>query len=384
MNRILLALIIFQGRQAFAQQLCEVTQDETGRIISTCTIYNQSQVSGAVPFPSHAQRKYLGTRYLTYPTWGKGKIQIDPGSPEIPCELAFDMVSSDLLCKLNGELTANHIAPYMFEVDGMRYYRQNTLLAGQKAAHIYTNLLHTGPTQLLLSMQKVLLVESVPTNGYTKVNEFAGTFALKKNYFVQKGDARPELIALTKSALLKVLFEQADALAKFIRTETLTVDEVARVIMYYDELNAEANKTKPALNAEPVFTQFLHDNIVYPSQGWQNQLYARVYVGFDVNSAGRLKNITLLSPTNVGYGFDLAVTQGLGKYLKLKPTYAGSYVLPVAFTLTNLKDRQAAYTPINKLDESRLGNRTVLEELVVPVTIKKSVEKPREIWGYYN
>ena len=173
-------------------------------------------------------------------------------------------------------------------------------------------------------------------------------------------------------------------IAAFIRSEQLTVQEVSRVLVYYDNLMALASVNKPALSFDPVFNQFLHDYITYPNLAWLNYVYGRVYVGFDVTRYGQITNITLLSPENIGFGFDVTVTQALEKYVRLKPDFAGHYALPVAFTLTNRKEKSGPYIPRNTLPSDKFGNRIVLEEFVVPIVLSKPVATTREVWGYYK
>lgn len=379
MNRYILTLIVCSYRIASAQSptdRCTVSVEANGQVVTTCDSYDNS---------SNTNRQYrlAGTRYLSYPIWEKGTIQMDPGSQELACELAFDMVSNDLLCRLNGDLTANHIAPYTFEIKGLRYYKQPIGFMGEKS-HLYATIVHDGPTQLQRTSRKVLRTDTQVSNGYNKVGEFAGYYAQKEVYLIRKGDARPEFIEPTKRSLVRVLFEHAEQINDFIKVEKLSLEEVTRVLTYFDELVVEDRKTKPALSVEPVFTQFLHETILYPSQGWLNQLYARVYVGFEVSSTGQIQHVELLSPSNVGYNFDLSVLQGMKKYVQLRPEYAGRYVLPVAFTFANQKDRGKVYQPINKLDESRLEGRTLLDELIVSIEVKKPISMAREVWGYYK
>jgi hypothetical protein len=133
-----------------------------------------------------------------------------------------------------------------------------------------------------------------------------------------------------------------------------------------------------------VFSQELHNTITYPGTAWIQAVYSRVYAGFEVSELGAVKNVTILSPENAGFGFSSAVRQALEKLPRLGPGLAGTYALPVTFTYTNSLEKTGTHWPVNRLADEYLNGRTLLDEFVVPIVVSKPAISTREVWGYYK
>ncbi|MVM37894.1 hypothetical protein GO730_10315 [Spirosoma sp. HMF3257] len=103
---------------------------------------------------------------------------------------------------------------------------------------------------------------------------------------------------------------------------------------------------------------------------------------------GHIKEIRPLSPVNVGYGFLETALKALKRVPALSASYAGLYVLPIAFCYTNLSDKNHVhYIPRNLLLSEKVANRQLLDELRVAVEVTKSSLLDRVIqgvWGYYK
>jgi hypothetical protein len=375
----ILVLICFSGVVAWSQ--CITEKDVNGQIVTTCDVYRTEGGYGQSNGPSHKKVVYLGTPYLTFPTWLKGTIQLDQGGQALACYLAYDVVANRVQCKFDSSLTISNVTPYSFTIHGMTFTRQVNSALGVDY-QLYTTRLNTGQTLLSKRISSQLVTGSVD-NGYTKSSPFQGSYQPRVTYYIRKGDAEPESTDLSRKSLLAILHEQAEIMAPRLSNRTLTPEEVVQVLSEYDALMAVTNRQKPPLSADPVFNQLLHTSIKYPNQAWNGSVYGRVYVGFEINESGQLVNINTLSPPNVGFGLDDAVKQGLRKITKLKPDYKGTYCLPVAFTYTNTVDKHGPYTPLNVLPTERMQNRTLLTEVVIPVQIAKPVATTREVWGYY-
>lgn len=371
----ILALICFSGVVAWSQ--CITEKDVNGQIVTTCDVYR----FGENYAPGHKKVVYLGTPYLTFPTWLKGTIQLDQGGQVLACYLAYDLVANTVQCKFDSSLTVSNVTPYAFTIHDMTFTRQMNSALGVDY-QIYTTRLNTGETTLSKRISSQLVLRPVD-NGYVKSAPFDGSYQPRVTYYIRKGDAEPESTDLSRKSLLAILHEQAETMAPRLSNRTLTPEEVVQILSEYDALMAVANRQKPPLSADPVFNQLLYTSIKYPNQAWNSSVYGRVYVGFEINESGQLVNINTLSPPNVGFGFDETVKQALRKITRLKPDYKGSYCLPVAFTYTNTVDKQGTYAPLNVLPAERMQNRTLLTEVVIPIQIAKPVATTREVWGYY-
>ncbi|NID09627.1 TonB family protein [Fibrivirga algicola] len=373
---VLLVLLISGVHASLAQ--CVVSKDVYGQIVTTCEVYE----SGSSTAPSHKQETYLGSPFLTYPAWQMGRVQIEPGGKEITCELAYDLVANEVLCHFEANSSLTRLTPYAFTIGGLTFVRQLSSLSAGMAKR-YTTVLYEGPTKLTKSIAS-RLIPTLTTNGYDKRSVFAGYYQQKETYYIQKGDAQPELTDLDEASLLKTLHGRQTPLATNASTKQLPISEAIRLVMVYDAASAVANRTKPALSADALFNQQLTKELVYPNQAWLAGVYGRVYVGFTINEQGQIGDVATLSPENVGYGLDKAAKRALQQTGTLKPAYQGRYVLPVAFTYDHTQDTRDAYLPVNLLTPERYADRVLLTEFVVPIKVAKPVSTIREVWGFYK
>ncbi|WP_080236879.1 hypothetical protein [Spirosoma rigui] len=371
----ILAFLYLSGVAAWSQ--CVTEKDVNGQVVTNCDVYRLGENYA----PSYKRTIYQGTPYLTFPTWLKGTVQLDKGGKELPCLLAYDLVSNTVQCQFDNNPTVSSVTPVAFTVNGLTFTRQMSSVLGVDY-QFYTTRLNTGQTTLLKRVSSRLVLGAV-ANGYDKSVPFQGAYQPKVTYYIRKGDAEPEPTDLSRKSLLAILHDQAEAIGPALSSRALTPERVIQVLSDYDALMAVANRQKPPLSADPVFNQLVHTFIKYPNQAWNSSVYSRIYVGFDINENGQLVNINTLSPPNVGFGFDDAVKQGLRKLSRVNPDYKGTYCLPVAFTYTNTVDKQGTYTPLNVLPAERMANRTLLAEVIIPVQIAKPVTTTREVWGYY-
>ncbi|WP_421825820.1 hypothetical protein [Larkinella sp.] len=354
---------------------CTVTKDGYGQVITTCQV--NEYASGNAPL--NKQVTFLGSEYISFPAFQKGRIRLDQSGQELACQLAYNVVSHEVLYRFADDLTVKTVVPYAFVLNGIEYIRQSKSAMGINYT-LYTTELSSGQTKLLKSL-KGRFVKTPINNGYDKDRPFAGYYQVDQRYYLQKGDAVPQPINLTKNALLSVLGDQKEIIDSKLPNRQLTVEQVIEVVRLYDSLTVSNQLHSTSLSTDAAFREGLRLQITYPVQAWNAQVYARVYVGFEITEAGQLATIQLLSPENVGYGFGQEVTNALSKLPKTKPEYAGRYALPVTFTYTTASDK---FVPVNTLSADLLKGRTVLSEFVVNQKMGKDGAKNREVWGYYK
>jgi hypothetical protein len=377
----LLSVILSQASgQTAAVGPYTIYKDDNGQILTTFDVYYTGTNSSAVA--AHNEITYLGSPFLTFPIWQKGTIRLDKGGEEIACELAYNLVTTEVFCRFGIDQTEKVIAPEFFTINNVQYVRQQSKLAGVDYK-LYTSILYDGRTKLLESPSSQLKPTTYINTKYSRDPSVKGIYEPLTNYFIRKGYAQPEIVKLTKTSLLSVLYDKAEQLRNRISKEKLTVDEVIDLLTYYDSLVATDSKDKSALLIDPVFTKALHDNLTYPTYAQNQAIYGRVYAAFDINEQGLIKNIAILSPENASFRFDLIVKKALQKLLPVESSLKGKYILPVAFTFTNTKEGES-YVPANRLPEERLIGRQVLEEYIVPAVVAKSFTGAREVWGYYK
>lgn len=386
---LLLCTVALSATTGYSQ--LTVYQDRKGYVFTTVDEYGPGTVSAT----AYKRLTYAGSPFLTYPVWLPGRVKIDAQGKYIPCEIAYNLVENRVMCRFSGDSTGQTLRPARFIIGNDEFVRQQNRQTGADYK-IYTKALYDGPTKLLLSMAKRMdpYASASAKNGYEKETSVNGQYVLEETYFIRKGEARPEAISLTKSAVLAVLYEQADKLAPRLSSRRLAPADLVAILPYYDSLMTVSRAAQsdsgshvlsniPICN-DPVFTQTLHQHIVYPGAAWVQAVYSRVYAGFEVDQQGRVKNVTILSPDNAGMGFAKAVRAGLEKLPVLNPALAGTYALPVAFTYTNQKESNHSHVPVNRLPDDRLTGRTLLDELVVPIVVAKPILTSREVWGYFK
>lgn len=231
-----------------------------------------------------------------------------------------------------------------------------------------------------MGMSRYLSTSPGGGDGYVPDGRYNGVYTTKYNYFIQKGEARPEQINLSKKSVLTILYEYADQIDSRLPNEKLTTDDVRSVLQQYDSLMTANSAARLPLDNDAVFNQAVRERITYPSQAWNKGVYGRVYVGFQIDRTGKVNNVTLLSPENGDYGFDYVVKQSVKKLPVLKPDYVGTYVLPVAFTLTNQLDGTKTL-PVGTLSTGQVGDRVMLAEIKILFSTAKPIANAREVWG---
>ncbi|MBC8153233.1 MAG: energy transducer TonB [Bacteroidetes bacterium] len=119
-----------------------------------------------------------------------------------------------------------------------------------------------------------------------------------------------------------------------------------------------------ALNDDPVFNRVLSRRVSYPVMALRSATYGRVYAGFDIDARGHLRNVAILGPENTGVGFEYEVRTALKRMPPLHPRYAGRYVLPVSFVLTNSGERAEPYVPTQTRPRRDFGDRLLLGDVI--------------------
>ena len=118
---------------------CVVSQDEHKQIITRYESYDFNSATAA----AHRAQTYLGNQYLTFPIWQNGTIRIDQGGKEISCEIAYDLIRNEVMCRFDGGSTASHIIPYEFTILGIKFIRQLNSRLGIDY-QLYSTLLYDG------------------------------------------------------------------------------------------------------------------------------------------------------------------------------------------------------------------------------------------------
>ncbi|AKD58611.1 hypothetical protein SD10_17900 [Spirosoma radiotolerans] len=357
-----------------------VYQEKDGNVFTSVDDYSPGMTS------TYTRTTYMGSPFLTFPVWQPGKIRLDMEGRTVDCQLAYNLNTNEVLCRFDGDSAIKTVTPEFFSINNTEYVRQQNKLAGMDY-RMYFSTVHSGPTKLLKSLSNQLTymnsAEQVNMRHYKDLN-LRGIYRTVTKYFVQKENAEPTLISFSRKSLLDVLADQSEALADKIPNRELTTSDVINILNYYDLRVAEARQNRAHLSKEEVFREILQNKINYPGWVGNQGIYGRVYAGFDVDSLGLVRNVVILSPDNMGFGFTFEVKRALETLSNIDPHFRGAYALPIAFTFTNSKENSGPHIPTNRLPEDRYQNRTLLEEVTIPFVVAKSSVVPREVWGYYK
>lgn len=355
-----------------------VYQNDNGQLFTTFETYSSGVNAGA-----RTQTTYQGSPFLTFPIWQPGTVLLDKHGKQIDAELAYNVVNNQVLYRFPGDSAVQIITPETFTINSDRFiHPQGTISA--TTFRPYLMVLSDGPTKLLKGISRQLRANT-RLDSYSKDIYTLGAYITKTDYYIQKGEAKPELVNLAKpNSILAVLYEQTDRIKTQLPDKPLTPEALIPILDYYDNLMAADRTTKSPLMGNLTFTQVLHQKITYPSYAQSQGIYGRVYAGFDIDNQGNIKNVTILSPENAGFRFDILVRNTLEKMPPVNPDLRGTYVLPVAFILTNTKESSEPHIPVNQLSDDRLSGKTVLDEFTVKTTISKPGITSREVWGYYK
>ncbi|GAA4413948.1 hypothetical protein GCM10023187_42800 [Nibrella viscosa] len=208
-----------------------MAKDARGRVVTICVMYYAQimpQTTG-MGGPSHREITYLGSEFFGFPIWQDGTIQI--GSRQIRCSLAYNLMSDELLVKLQNSETIQKVTPEAFTIGSNRFVWDGTKGKGNR----YYLVLNDGPTRLLKTF-KCQLKAAVTNNGYTnsKEEEFDGHYEIQEQYYIKKGSAAPESVYLTRKSVLAALGDQAEKVLHELPRRKLTEEQVIQALSHYN------------------------------------------------------------------------------------------------------------------------------------------------------
>ncbi|QMW05034.1 hypothetical protein [Spirosoma foliorum] len=382
MIRLVLLLCTLSVLKTYGQIV--VYKDDKGQILTKSDSYASGRQTATTA--TYTQVTFLESPFYTFPVWQEGKVQLDKSGKELDCELAYNLVTSEVLCKFAGDSAVKVITPELFTINNTKFVRLQNSIAGLDY-RTYFSIVHNGPTKLWTSLTSQLeprnSAEEVKTRYYKDLN-IQGIYRVKTKYYIQKGDREPKLINLSKKLLLEAFADQAQALESKIPNRQLTTNDVIDIINVYDSLVVANQKSLAHLSKEELFKRSLESQITYPGWVGKQGIYGRVYAGFDVDAQGGIQNVVILSPENIGFGFTAEVKKALENLTNVSPDFKGRYAVPIAFIYTNKKEKSGPHIPINRLPEDRVGDRQMLDEIAVPYVVTMPVIASREVWGYYK
>ncbi|ADB39757.1 hypothetical protein [Spirosoma linguale] len=201
---------------------CVVYQDANQRILTSCDFYNAAGKSGTA---AYRREIYLGSPYLTYPVWQAGSLQVKEGDKALTCEVAYNIVNREIMCRFPGDSSVIVMTPERFVINDNEYIRQPN--------HSYITILYDGPTKL--SMTQSRQMEAYTHASFTKDEEIIGLYKTTTTYYIQKGSKQIKLVNPSKKSILSLLADQKEKINSKLPT-TLTPLSLVDLLTYYDSL----------------------------------------------------------------------------------------------------------------------------------------------------
>lgn len=235
MTRLRLLIILLSLLPVVSYGQCVVSQDEQKRVVTICQTYTDPSgllINRTDRKQGLSQTVYLGSEYLTYPIWQIGSFKVAGSQNFIPCGIAYNLLTNQVLCQFPGDSVPHLISPEAFTINDMHFVSQ----LNKKAKRSYYRVLYEGKTRLLAQYNCMLrLVSNEP---YTLEQSFDGTYLRKKSFYIQRQDNAPlRSVQLSRKSILDVLAVPPTRLPSNLSKKKITVNELVSALAYYDGFN---------------------------------------------------------------------------------------------------------------------------------------------------
>lgn len=200
-----------------------VLKDSLGRVL---TLFDFGQKN---------QLYVMGTPYWTYPTWQTGTVQLSEEVAPMACQVAYNVVSNDLLFRFNDDPEVYAYRPARFSIGPAQFVSH--LTPGRYPT--YYRVLYKGNSQLLENFRrKVTRLNKLPFgNAYSYL---AGRYSsLEENYFIQLPGQKMKPVQLTRRSLSSVMGNNINV-STLPPGPSLTVQDITNVLANYDAQPATA------------------------------------------------------------------------------------------------------------------------------------------------
>lgn len=168
----------------------------------------------------------LGTPYWDYPTWQKGTVQSQANESALPCMIAYNVISNEVLCRFNNDSTAYRLKPEAFTIGDAQFVRR--ALLGYSS---YYQVLYDGSVKLLESVRhKMKFVKLQPYGNSYLRGYYLG---LERSYYLKLPNGSLHPFALTRKSLIRTMGDSVKT--KLLPVDqSLTVSDVVRFLADYD------------------------------------------------------------------------------------------------------------------------------------------------------
>lgn len=210
---------------------CTVTRDQTGRLVTTCIGY--AYRGGFLmnrPDQSQAQTTtvYGGSPYLSFPIYEAGMLDFAATNQKIPCQLAFNLVTNQVLCRFNNDSLEHAVLPDAFTIGTRRFIGRSS----PKGDRVYYQVLYAGKSRLLAQTRVTL--QLTKRESYTMEDQFDGTYIRKERYFIERENKALQEVTPSRKSVLKALGATSHQHSLTLAKDKLTVQEMIGIVGSYD------------------------------------------------------------------------------------------------------------------------------------------------------
>ncbi len=231
MHRSRLLLVWLSVLQVVSYGQCVVSLDGQKRVVTICQTYTESGgllINRTDRKQGLSQSVYLGSEYLTYPVWQPGSLKVEGAEKFIPCGIAYNLLTHQVLCQFAGDSVSHVISPESFLINDMYFVRR----LNKKGERSYYQLLYAGKTRLLA--QYKCNFRSVSNEPYMLKQSFDGEYLRQKSFYIQQDSELLRPVQLSRKSLLDVLDAPLTRLPDSLPKNKLTINELVSALAYYD------------------------------------------------------------------------------------------------------------------------------------------------------
>jgi hypothetical protein len=231
MNHLRMLFSLLPLIQVACYGQCTVSMDDQKRIVTICQSYaepNGLLINRTDRQQGMAQTVYLGSEYLTYPVWQNGSLTMSGSKTAIPCRIAFNLMTNQVICRFPEDSAIHLVAPDAFTINDIPFVSR----VNGKSERAYYRVLYAGKTRLLVQYKCTLR----PTNRepYALLDQaFDGIYQRQNNLYIQQNNEPIQRVRLSRKSLVTVL-NALGKLPDYHAPKKLTVQELVAAIAYYD------------------------------------------------------------------------------------------------------------------------------------------------------
>jgi hypothetical protein len=214
---------------------CVISRDAQGRVITTCQVRAAAHSGPLLNRPDYNtgisnQVIYLGSEYFGFPVWQDGTLRMPNATQEIRCKIAYNLVTRQVLCRLNGLPQEQIVRPETFTMNDVRFVLRDS----QKANRPYLMVLYDGKTKFF----KQLRCRFRPNRNeaYDEAYAFDGYYEQQSTYFLQRPNEKPRAVSLSRKAILDALGDPAGKLSTYLTRKEVTPDELVAALTLLDSV----------------------------------------------------------------------------------------------------------------------------------------------------